>query len=335
MPRELATRDSFRRAIGTYVFLLLALAMECVVFEVIARHQGIRPFLSLDSLIHVLNRSAVYGVVSVGMTFVILTGGIDLSVGSFIAFGGVLCASVVRWGGDSWTWVAAGWLVALTAGVCAGSFSGLLITRFEIPPFIATLALMSSVRGLGFILAKGQPIADLPDRYTFLGRGKVGDWLPVGVVVMLVVFVVGAILLNRTRFGRHVRAIGGNEESARLSGIAVRRVKWAVYTMSSALAVLGGLILSSKLNSGDPKSGLGDELEVIAAVVVGGTSLAGGRGTIAGTFLGLLIIAVLRTGLNWVQVQSFTQQVILGMVILAAVLLDQVKQRGVFRRAGK
>lgn len=233
---------------------------------------------------------------------------------------------VVQAGGDEWVWIPLGWLLAVSAGVLAGSFVALLVTRFKIPPFIATLALMSSIRGLGYIAARGQSISDLPAAYTLLGRGKLPGGIPVGVLVMLAVFAIGLLLLNQTRFGRHVRAIGGNEESARLSGISIGRVKWAVYTLSSVLAVTGGLILSSKLKTGDPKVGVGDELEVIAAVVVGGTSLAGGRGTIAGTFLGLLIIAVLRTGLNWVGVQSFTQQVILGIVILAAVLLDKARR---------
>jgi len=310
--------------LGAYGFLPLAIALECVVFEIIAHQRGRTSFLSVDSLVNVLNQSAVYGVLSVGMTFVILTGGIDLSVGSLIAFGGVLCALVVQAGGDPvWGWILMGWAVALLAGLAAGAFSGILVTRVEVPPFIATLALMSSLRGLGYILAHGQPISPLPPEYIFLGRYRIGGVVPVGVIVMLTVFILGGILLNSTRFGRHVRAIGGNEEAARLSGVPVARVKVIVYGMCSTLAVLGGLIASSKLGSGDPKAGFGDELSVIAAVVVGGTSLSGGRGSIGGTFMGLLVVSVLNSGLNWIGVESFGQQVILGVVILAAVLLDR------------
>ena len=321
---------SDRPSAGTFVkvygFLLVALALECVAFEFIARYQGIRPFLSVGNLILILNQSAIYGVVSVGMTFVIIAGGIDLSVGSLIAFGGVVGALVTRAMADAGWWaLAGGWAVALAAGLAAGCFSGLFITRFQIPPFIATLAIMSSLRGAGYMMVRGTPVSDLPPDYTFLGRYMIGGHVPVGVIVMLVVFIGGGILLNATPFGRHVRAIGGGEESARLSGVPVNRVKWIVYCMCSVLAVAGGLILSSKLRSGDPTVGVGDELQVIAAVVVGGTSLTGGRGTITGTFIGLLIIAVLATGLTWIGMESFGQQVILGIVILAAVLMDQFK----------
>ncbi len=322
-PSSSAATGQFLRIYG---FLLIALAIECAVFEGIARYQGIRPFLSVDNLILILNQSAIYGVVSVGMTFVIITGGIDLSVGSMIAFGGVVGALVTRAiGGDSAWVLASGWLAAMAAGLATGCLSGLFITRFKIPPFIATLAVMSSMRGAGYMLVQGTPVSDLPANYIFLGRYTIAGHVPVGVVVMLLVFIAGGILLNTTRFGREVRAIGGGEESARLSGVPVNRVKLAVYCMSSVLSVLGGLMLSSKLRSGDPTVGVGDELQVIAAVVVGGTSLTGGRGTIMGTFIGLLIIAVLATGLTWIGMESFGQQVILGVVILAAVLLDQFK----------
>ncbi|MDZ4861281.1 MAG: ABC transporter permease [Candidatus Hydrogenedentes bacterium] len=330
MPRATAlklSRRSTRERFGAYGFLLIALILECAVFEFIARRQGVRPFLSIETLIHVLNQSAIYGVVSVGMTFVILSGGIDLSVGSLIAFGGVVCALVTRALGAGWDAMFIGWCAALTAGFVTGGISALFITRFQIPPFIATLAIMSTVRGMGFLIVQGQPVFDLPDHYSFLARYLIAG-VPVGVVILLVVFVLGGVLLNSTRFGRHVRAIGGSEESARLSGVPVNRVKWLVYCMSGMLAVLAGLILSSKLKSGDPTVGVGDELQVIAAVVVGGTSLTGGRGTIAGTFLGLLIIAVLATGLTWIGMESFGQQVVLGVVILVAVLMDRMKAFG-------
>lgn len=293
----------------------------------LARHKGVRPFLSFDTLLLVLNQSAYYGVASVGMTFVIISGGIDLSVGSLIAFGGVTCALVTQALGGGWDALVTGWCVALAAGAGAGSVSSLFITRFKIPPFIATLAIMSSFRGLAFLIVQGKPVFDVPERYMLLGRYAIGGTVPIGVPISIAVFVAGAVLLNSTRFGRHVRAIGGSEESARLSGVPVERVKWAVYCMSGVLAVLAGLILSSRMKSGDPTVAVGDELQVIAAVVVGGTSLSGGQGSIGGTFLGLVIIAVLATGLNWIVVESFSQQLILGIVILAAVLLDRLKTK--------
>ncbi|NUM55535.1 MAG: ABC transporter permease [Candidatus Hydrogenedentes bacterium] len=320
------SRNPARAFLLSYGFLIAALVLECVAFELLARRQGIKPFLSIDTLLLVLNQSAIYGVASVGMTFVIVSGGIDLSVGSLIAFAGVVCASVTKQLGAGWDAMLVGWCVALAAGAAAGSVSALFITKFQIPPFIATLAGMSTIRGLGFLIVQGKPVFDVPERYTFLGRHMIAGTIPIGVLILLAIFVAGAVLLNQTRFGRHVRAIGGSEESARLSGVPIDRVKWAVYCMSGVFASLAGLMLSSKMKSGDPTVGVGDELQVIAAVVVGGTSLAGGRGTIAGTFLGLLIIAVLATGLTWIGMESFGQQVILGIVILAAVLLDRLKR---------
>jgi ribose/xylose/arabinose/galactoside ABC-type transport system permease subunit len=318
--------ESLRRGLLTYGPLIAALVLEVVVFEFISRRQGVGGFASFNLLILVLDQSAIYGVMAVGMTFVIITAGIDLSVGSVLALCGVLCAMVVQWGGDPlWFWIIAGWIVALGAGVLVGVTNGLLITRLAIPPFIATLAFMSSLRGLGNIFTDGKPVSPMPDAYTWLGRYQIGDRIPVSMVVFLAVLVLGALLLNRTRFGRHVRAIGGNEEAARLSGVPVKRVKLLAYVLCSTLSALGGLILSSRLGAGSPKVGVADELAVIAAVVVGGTSLSGGRGTIGGTFVGLLVIAVLNSGLNWIGVETFGQQVTLGLVILGAVLLDKLK----------
>lgn len=323
-------RHDLKRYLITFGPLLGALILEIVVFEFIGRRQGNPGFASPTTLILVLNQSVIFGVMAVGMTFVIITGGIDLSVGSLMACGGVLCAMLVRRSGgeDVWGWIAAGWIAALVLGVLAGSLSGLLVTRFDIPPFIATLALMSSLRGLGNLATNGEPISPLPEAYTWLGRYQMGGRVPVSVVLFLMVIVTGMVLLNHTRFGRHVRAIGGNEESARLSGVNVARVKWLVYVLCSALTVIAGLVLSSRLGSGSPKVGVGDELAVIAAVVVGGTSLSGGRGSIGGTFVGLLVVSVLNSGLTWVGVETFGQQVTLGVVILAAVLLDKVKTWG-------
>jgi ribose/xylose/arabinose/galactoside ABC-type transport system permease subunit len=318
--------DTTRRALIQFGPLLAALALEVLVFEFIGRWQGNPGFASLNTLMLVLNQSAVFGVMAVGMTFVILTGGIDLSVGSVEACAGVLCAMLVQHGGAPvWVWMLAGWVAAVLAGAVMGLLGGLLIARFEIPPFIATLALMSSLRGLGNLATDGKPLSPLPAAYEWLGRHQLGGHFPVSVVVLLAALIGGALLLNYTAFGRHVRAIGGNEESARLSGVPVKRVKVWVYVLCSALGAVGGLILSSRLGAGSPKVGLGDELAVIAAVVVGGTSLSGGRGGIGGTFVGLLVVSVLNSGLMWIGVETFGQQVILGIVILAAVLLDQVK----------
>ncbi|MBI5091388.1 MAG: ABC transporter permease [Candidatus Hydrogenedentes bacterium] len=333
----MSDRGQTRRWLATYGLLIAALVIECVVFEAASRGLGRPTFLSWGSFVNVLNRATVNGILAVGMTYVIISGGIDLSVGSLISLAGVICALIVKSAGQpaewtewtTWTGVwllGAGWLAALAAGAVSGSVAGLFITRFQIPPFIATLALMSSLRGLGYIISGGEPISNLPAAYTTIGRYWMGGIFPLAAFLMLLCFGAGAVVLEETRFGRHVRAIGGNEESARLSGVRVGQVKWGVYCICAVLAALGGVITSSKLGSGAPTTGQGAELDVIASVVVGGVSLSGGRGTMGGTFLGLLIVSVLGSGLNWVGVETFGQQVILGVVILAAVLLDRVKR---------
>lgn len=313
------------RAFGAFAPLLAALLVEIVVFELVGHQQKGLHFLAPTNLVMVLNQAALYGIMSVGMTFVILTGGIDLAVGSLVALAGVVCATIAQRGSGFYE-------VALVAGLACGALSGgsvgALVTRFNVPPFIATLSLMSLLRGLANLLTDGRPVAGgLPENYTHLGRGVVAGVVPAQVLVFGVVFILAEILLNHTRFGRHVRAIGGNEESARLSGVPVARVKLLVYVISGGLAALSGLLLSSRLGSGTPTVGLGDELSVIAAVVVGGTSLSGGRGGLLQTFVGLLIICTLSSGLNWINVGTFGQQVVLGLVILAAVLMDKYRER--------
>lgn len=324
-------------AAAAYGFLAAALVVELIIFESIGRATDKPGFLAAPSLLQILNRSAELGVCAVGMTFVILTAGIDLSVGSVFALAAVVSVYILQVANDmSWAvfgpvgWLMIAYAIALLAGGLTGAGAGLIITRASVPPFIATLALMSTLRGLAFILSDGQPIrppAEVTQIITILGRYRVGNLVQLPVIVMAIVFIAGGLLLAYTRFGRHVSAVGGNEEAARLSGVNINRVKLAVYTGVGILSALSGLILSSKLGSGDPKVGQGDELDVIAAVVVGGTSLMGGRGTITGTFFGLVIISALNQGLTWIGVQSFGQQVILGIVILAAVLIDQLKNR--------
>lgn len=304
--------------------LLAALALELVVFEYVGYRQKGLHFLDVQSLTNVLNQAALYGIMSVGMTFVILTGGIDLAVGSVVALAGVVCAKI--------TFAQTGlfplaFLAGLGMGAISGAVAGGLITRFNVPPFIASLSLMSLLRGLANLLTDGRPIAPLPPGYTLPGRGLLLGAVPAPIVVFGLVFAAALAVQAYTRFGRHVRAIGGNEEAARLSGVPVARVKLLVYVLCGTLAALSGLLLSSKLGSGTPTVGLGDELSVIAAVVVGGTSLSGGRGGLIHTLIGLLTISVLTSGLNWINVGTFGQQVVLGLVILAAVLLDKYRER--------
>jgi ribose transport system permease protein len=289
-------------------------------------------FLKAENLLNVANQIVVVAIVAIGMTLVIVTAGIDLSVGSLIALSAVVSTVLIRdFAGGVQAGTGALIACALAGiGVCAltGYGSGVVITIFRIPPFIATLAVMQVASGLAYIISRGASIYEVPDSFALLGRGT-GLWsIPHAVVLMLVLYAVAHVLMSRMALGRYIYAVGGNVEAARISGVAVGRVLRFSYATSGALAGLGGVILASQLKSGAPTYGQSYELYVIAAVVVGGTSLSGGEGRIFGTLIGALIIAVIQNGMNLTGVESYTQKVVLGLVILAAVLIDMIKKRG-------
>jgi ribose transport system permease protein len=286
-------------------------------------------FLKSENLLNIANQIAVIAIIAIGMTMVIITGGIDLSVGSLIALSAVLAARFIRdfAGGVSAStggMVLACLTAALLCGM-AGAFSGLMITRFRIPPFIVTLAMMLVGSGLAYTLADGQSIYQLPDSFIWLGRGADLFGLPNAVVLMLVLYVLAHVLMSRMKPGRYLYAVGGNSEAARLSGVPVPRVLMFAYIASALLAGLGGVIMASQLKSGSATYGNMYELYVIAAVVVGGTSLSGGEGKMPGTLIGAFTIAVIQNGMNLTNVESYTQKVVLGLVILGAVLLDKLR----------
>jgi ribose transport system permease protein len=286
--------------------------------------------LLADNLRNVANQITVIAILAIGMTMVIITAGIDLSVGSLIALSAVVVAWLIGWlGGEQAS--GAAMLIAALIGIvlCGGigAFSGFMITAFRIPPFIATLAMMQVAAGLAYIVSQGRPIYQIPDNAVWLGRGvEPLLHIPFAVILMILLYAIAHVIMTRTTFGRYVYAVGGNQEAARLSGIRVNRVLFAVYAICGLLAGLGGVIMGSQLKSGAPTYGLTYELYVIAAVVVGGTSLAGGEGRILGTLIGAFIIAVIQNGMNLTNVESYTQKVILGLVILGAVLIDRLKQ---------
>ncbi len=296
-------------------------------------------FLLPDNLVNVANQIAVIAILAVGMTMVIITGGIDLSVGSLIALAAVVIAGLVgRLGGEA---ASLGAMVLGGAGAIAacgliGAFSGSVITRFGVPPFIATLGMMQVASGLAYILSRGRPIYQVPEGFVTLGRAT--DPLlgvPYAVILMAALYVAAHLLMSRTVLGRYIYAVGGNAEAARLAGVRVKAVQMFVYTTSGLLAGLGGVVMASQLKSGAPTYGLMYELYVIAAVVVGGTSLSGGEGRILGTLAGAFIIAVIQNGMNLTNVESYTQKVVLGLVILGAVLLDRLRHtRWLQRRRG-
>jgi ribose transport system permease protein len=289
-------------------------------------------FLKRDNLVNVANQIVVIAILAAGMTVVILTGGIDLSVGSLIALAAVVATRVVRDAAGADQASALGMTLACLAGIAActlvGAFSGVLVTAFAIPPFIATLGMMLVASGLAFIAAEGQSIYQVPEGFVWLGRAAAVPGLPNAVVLMLLLYAAVHVLMSRTALGRYVYAVGGNAEAAWLAGVPVRRVLLFAYAVSGALAGLGGIVMASQLKSGAPTYGTMYELYAIAAVVVGGTSLAGGEGRVLGTLVGALIIAVIQNGMNLTGVESYTQKVVLGVVILGAVLLDMVKRRG-------
>lgn len=286
-------------------------------------------FLKSENLLNIANQIAVIAIVAIGMTMVIITGGIDLSVGSLLALSAVLTARFIRDFAGGVTASPSGMLLACVAaiGLCGivGAFSGVMITRFSIPPFIVTLAMMLVGSGLAYILAKGQSIYQIPDSFVWLGRGADLAGLPNAVVLMLVLYALAHSLMSRIKLGRYLYAVGGNREAARLSGVPVQRVLLSAYVASALLAGLGGVIMASQLKSGSPTYGNMYELYIIAAVVVGGTSLRGGEGKMLGTLTGAFTIAVIQNGMNLTNVESYTQKVVLGLVILGAVLLDKIR----------
>ena len=275
-------------------------------------------FLTKTNILNVLRQNAPNLLLSCGMTMVIILGGIDLSVGSIIAMSGVLGAGAVVWGGMP---EIVGILIAILSGLLFGLCNGFVIAKTQIPPFIVTLASMNIAKGIAYVYSGGKPIRCMTDAWKFLGAGYVGP-IPTPVITMFVVFIISVLFLNRTRIGRHIYAVGGNDTAAKFSGISTAKVKFVVYSFSGLMAGLAGITIASRLYSGTCTSGDGAEMDAIAAVVVGGTSMSGGSGRLGGTLIGALIIGILTNGLNLMGVNSDWQYIIKGAVILLAVYVD-------------
>lgn len=279
-------------------------------------------FLTYTNIINILRQISVIGIMAIGMTFVIATGGIDLSVGAILALVGVISTSMVAEGSDTPLVVAV--LAGLGVGLLCGIFSGIFIAKLGVPEFIATLATMTIARGLCYVYTDGRPITGFRNDYKVIGGGSVGV-APIPVLIFLVVIVIGIILLNFSKFGRQVLAVGGNEKAAIVSGINAARIKFICYALSGVASAIAGIVLSSRTQTGQPAAGDGNELDAITAVVIGGASLSGGSGSIIGTVVGMLIIGVMTNGLDLLNVSSYYQQVIKGIIILIAVLSDRLK----------
>ncbi|HEY5551799.1 MAG TPA: ribose ABC transporter permease [Opitutaceae bacterium] len=296
------------RQFGTLaVFVVL-----CGVITILTPH-----FFTVSNLLNVAQQTVINAIIAVGLTYVIISAGIDLSVGSILAFSGVVMAHALGAGVPVPIAIAIG--IAVGAG--CGIVNGLLIAYGRLPPFIATLGMMSVARGAALLVTDGRPVSGFAESFRWLATGEVAG-IPAPVVIMAVVYAIAHFVLRRTKFGRYTYAIGGNEEAALLSGVPVRLYKVGIYAVGGGLAGLASVVLTARLNSAQPIAGLSYELDAIAATVIGGTSLMGGRGSVIGTLIGALIMGVLRNGLNLLGVSSFIQQVVIGAVIIAAVLLD-------------
>ncbi len=280
-------------------------------------------FLTVGNLFNVLQQITVLAVLALGGTAVIITKGIDLSVGSVLGLGGVVAGYVFATAGLP---MGVAIVAGIAVGALAGLVNGLLITYGRLPPFVATLAMLSVARGLALVLTGGQPITGYPSWFRWIATFRLFGVVPVSVLFVAGLFVLGTMYLRYRPTGRALYAIGGNEEVARLSGINVRRAKLKVYTTAGALAAVGGLFLTARLNSAQPTAGTTLELDVIAAVVIGGASLNGGSGRLTGTLVGALIIGVIRNGLNLLGVSSFWQQIVIGTVIAGAVMTDTLRK---------
>jgi ribose transport system permease protein len=307
---------------------LIALFALCLVISILSDK-----FMTASNLWNVLRQISVNICISVGMTLVVLMAGIDLSVGSVLAFSSAVCAGLLSKGISIPSMdlficftTLGGVLVALIVGLVLGLFNGWVITKFSLPPFVATLAMLTIARGATMLYTQGIPISNLGSSFEFIGSGWfLGIPVPVWISILVVLSMV--FITNKTTFGRYIYAIGGNERAAFLSGINIKSVKVAVYGISGMMAAVGGVLVTSRLNSAQPNAGASYELDSIAAVVIGGTSLSGGIGTVAGTVIGATIIGVLNNGLVLLNVSPFWQQVVKGAVILLAVIIDQKSKR--------
>ena len=313
-----AVKIYFKENLG----IIVAFLVLCVFLSVFPKTSG--SFFTRQNIFNVLRQISTNLFLACGMTMVIILGGIDLSVGSIIALSGCISAGcVARYNLP----LPIALLMGLLVGLLVGMFNGAVISKTTIPAFIVTLATMNIAKGLAYVYTGGSPVRVVTKEWQFLGAGYVGIF-PTPVVILVIVLIITAIIMNKTKMGRHMYAVGGNQQAAEFSGIKVEKVKFFVHAFSGLMAGLAGLVLASRMYSGQPTAGDGAEMDAIAAVVVGGTSMAGGSGKIGGTIIGGLIIGVLNNGLNLLNVNSFWQYVVKGVVILLAVFLDYFRNKG-------
>lgn len=308
--------NNFKEILDKYKSLI-GLIVLCVVITIVSP-----AFMTLSNITNIFTQVSTNAIIAIGMTFVILTGGIDLSVGSTVAISGALTASILK----STNNIPLAILVAAITGIIIGLINGILISKGKLQAFIVTLATMTIFRGATLVFTNGTPISKLSETFVKIGNGKIG-FIPIPVIITIVILIISIYLLTQTRFGRYLYALGGNEDSAKLSGINTNKIKTLVYVISGFASSIAGIIITSRIGSASPNAGTSFELDAIAAVVIGGTSLSGGEGKITGTIIGALIIGVLNNGLNLMNVSPFYQSIVKGLVILIAVLLDKKSRK--------
>lgn len=325
--REQLSRGSLNVFVQKYAIVLILIGMIIVV-------SFLSPtFLQPVNLLNIVRQISVIGLIAMGVTVAIISTGIDLSSGSIVGLAAVVAASLAQlpgWEQAKYPGLELPLIVAilggLGVGLACGFTNGFLIAKFSIPPFIATLGMMTVARGLALLYSNGRPLSSLTDGYNFIGQGAILG-IPVPIIILVLVGIGTHIMLNNTKFGRYIYAIGGNEQAARFSGLNLDRVKIGIYTFAGLLAGLAGIVVSSRISSGQPGLGAGYELDAITAAVIGGTSLSGGIGTIWGTVVGALIIGVLNNSLDLLNVSAYWQQILKGAIIVVAIIIDERKNR--------
>lgn len=312
MDRVIKVKENLSKFIMLIAFVLIVL-----IFSVLSNR-----FLTIDNFFNVLRQVSTDGIIAMGMTLVIIAGGIDLSVGSVFAFAGTLCCGLIE-GGMHFTLAI---LIALFVSGLFGFFNGLLIAKVNMPPFIVTLATMQIIRGVAYLYSHGSPIRAIDNSFNMLGNGYAGV-VPVPVIIFLLITIAAYMILHRSKLGMYIYAVGGNKNCAVFSGIKTKKVEIQVYVISALCAAMSGIIMASRMYSGQPTSGSGIEMDAIAATVLGGASFSGGAGRISGTMLGILILGVMSNGLNILNVDSYYQYVLKGFIILLAIYVDMIKKK--------
>lgn len=311
------TKKFDRNWIQTYMLIFIVIGLG-IILSVISGN-----FLTGTNLLNVLRQISINGILAIGMTIVCLTGGIDLSVGSIVAFSGIIAAGLLR---DKEYPIALIVLIAIAIGGLLGLYNGYFVAYWNAAPFVVTLSMMTIARGMTYVYSTGRPISNLPTEFLAIGKGSIAG-VPVPTIILIIVFILASVMLTKLKFGRYVYAVGGNENAAMVSGINVKRIKMMVYVLSGIACGIAAIILTARVSAGLPTAGESYELDAIAATVIGGTSLSGGRGRLWGTIVGAILLGIVNNGLDLMNVSSFYQQIVKGLIILGAILIDSKRNQ--------